>query len=114
MNRHSRRDAFKFLGAGAVAAAALPGNAASDAILSPGAPEPRFFALADVRLGEGPFLRAQKLDEAYLLRLEPDRMLHNFRVNAGLDAQGARVRRLGIGGTVDRDPLPWPHARALS
>ncbi len=27
---------------------------------------------------------AQKLDEAYLLRLEPDRMLHNFRVNAGL------------------------------
>ena len=33
---------------------------------------------------KGPFLAAQKLDEAYLLRLEPDRMLHNFRVNAGL------------------------------
>ena len=47
-------------------------------------PPPRYFALADVRLLPGPFLDAQKLDEAYLLRLEPDRMLHNFRVNAGL------------------------------
>ena len=37
-----------------------------------------------MRLGPGPFLDAQKLDAAYLLRLEPDRMLHNFRVNAGL------------------------------
>ncbi len=42
------------------------------------------FALADVRLLEGPFLRAQQRDAAYLLRLEPDRLLHNFRVNAGL------------------------------
>ncbi|MBC8026317.1 MAG: glycoside hydrolase family 127 protein [Steroidobacteraceae bacterium] len=44
-----------------------------------------FFGLRDVRLGEGPFLAAQKLDEKYLLELEPDRMLHNFRVNAGLE-----------------------------
>jgi DUF1680 family protein len=42
------------------------------------------FALADVRLRPGPFLNAQRLDERYLLRLEPDRLLHNFRVNAGL------------------------------
>jgi DUF1680 family protein len=40
-----------------------------------------------VRLGEGPFLAAQKLDAAYLLRLEPDRMLANFRANAGLAPQ---------------------------
>jgi DUF1680 family protein len=42
------------------------------------------FALSDVRLTAGPFLTAQQLDERYLLRLEPDRMLHNFRKNAGL------------------------------
>ena len=42
------------------------------------------FDLADVELGDGPFLHAQRLTEAYLLRLQPDRLLHNFRVNAGL------------------------------
>ena len=42
------------------------------------------FDLADVRLLEGPFRRAQELDGKYLLQLEPDRMLHNFRVNVGL------------------------------
>lgn len=42
------------------------------------------FPLPDVRLLDGPFLDAQKRDEKYLLSLEPDRMLHNFRVNAGL------------------------------
>ena len=43
------------------------------------------FPLNDVRLLDGPFLEAQKRNEAYLLKLEPDRMLHNFRVNAGLE-----------------------------
>ena len=42
------------------------------------------FSLADVRLGDSPFYRAQALDEQYLLQLEPDRLLHAFRVNAGL------------------------------
>ncbi|HVU35732.1 MAG TPA: glycoside hydrolase family 127 protein, partial [Opitutaceae bacterium] len=42
------------------------------------------FPLADVRLLDGPFLEAQQRDEHYLRQLEPDRMLHNFRVNAGL------------------------------
>lgn len=44
----------------------------------------RPFDLADVDLAEGPFLHAQRMTEAYLLKLQPDRMLHNFRVNAGL------------------------------
>ena len=43
------------------------------------------FPLTDVRVLEGPFLEAQQRDEAYLLKLEADRMLHNFRVNAGLE-----------------------------
>lgn len=42
------------------------------------------FDMADVELHDGPFLHAQKMTEAYLLRLQPDRLLHNFRVNAGL------------------------------
>jgi DUF1680 family protein len=42
------------------------------------------FPRADVRLLDGPFLDAQRRDTAYLLRLDPDRLLHTFRVNAGL------------------------------
>lgn len=42
------------------------------------------FDLGDVMLLDGPFLRAQKRAQAYLLSLEPDRLLHGFRVNAGL------------------------------
>ena len=43
------------------------------------------FQLQDIRLLEGPFLDAQRRDLAYLLRLQPDRMLHNFRRNAALE-----------------------------
>jgi DUF1680 family protein len=43
------------------------------------------FALKNVRLLDGPFLEAQRRDLAYLVSLQPDRMLHNFRVNAGLE-----------------------------
>jgi len=42
-----------------------------------------------VRLLEGPFLDAQRRDEKYLLLLEPDRLLHNFRVNARLAPKAA-------------------------
>ena len=45
------------------------------------------FDLADVRLGEGPFRAAMRRDRDYLLRLDPDRLLHNFRVNVGLPSQ---------------------------
>src|SRR5262245_65665895 len=41
------------------------------------------FQLQDVRLLDGPFKQAQKLDQDYLLSLDQDRLLHNFRVNAG-------------------------------
>jgi uncharacterized protein len=47
-------------------------------------PRAAVFNLADVRLLDGPFRQAQTRDAGYLLRLEPDRLLHNFRVNAGL------------------------------
>ncbi len=42
------------------------------------------FPLEQVRLLDGPFRHAMELDRAYLLSLDPDRLLHSFRLNAGL------------------------------
>jgi uncharacterized protein len=42
------------------------------------------FALNQVRLLSGVFAHAQTIDGRYLLSLNPDRLLHNFHVNAGL------------------------------
>ncbi|MGD0815717.1 MAG: beta-L-arabinofuranosidase domain-containing protein [Verrucomicrobiota bacterium] len=42
------------------------------------------FPLEDVRLLDGPFRNAMLRDKAYLLSLDADRLLHNFRVTAGL------------------------------
>jgi len=42
------------------------------------------FDLQDVRLLEGPFRDAMLRDQKYLLELDSDRLLHNFRVTAGL------------------------------
>jgi DUF1680 family protein len=84
---HSRRDALIILSASA-AAAAMPWECmAAGAQRLPG--PAKFFRLGDVRLGEGPFLRAQQLDADYLLRLDPDRMLANFRSNARLAPRAA-------------------------
>jgi DUF1680 family protein len=44
------------------------------------------FPLQEVRLLDGPFKHAMELDEQYLLSLDTDRLLHNFRVNAGLSS----------------------------
>ncbi len=43
------------------------------------------FGLDQVRLLDGPFLRAQELDEQTLLGYEPDRFLSRFRSEAGLE-----------------------------
>jgi len=42
------------------------------------------FDLAEVTLLPGPFLHAREMTARYLLSLDADRMLHQFRVNAGL------------------------------
>jgi uncharacterized protein len=42
------------------------------------------FDLSEVRLLDGPFKVAQDADAKYMLSLDLDRLLHNFRVNAGL------------------------------
>lgn len=42
------------------------------------------FDLRDVRITDGLFRHAMDLDKRYLLSLDPDRLLHVFRINAGL------------------------------
>lgn len=68
----------------AAARAAASGSRPADL---PATAQPRLhaFDMADVDLGDGPFLHAQRLTEAYLLSLDPDRLLHAFRRNAGLE-----------------------------
>jgi len=59
------------------------------------------FALEDVRLLDGPFKEAMQRDADYLLRLEPDRLLHRFRLYAGLEPKGdiyGGWERMGISG----------------
>lgn len=81
-----RREALKTLGVAASGAwlgsslATLPSFAAS----SQARPALQPFALSAVRLLDSDFSKAQERNARYLLALEPDRLLHNFRVNAGL------------------------------
>ncbi|MEP6729947.1 MAG: beta-L-arabinofuranosidase domain-containing protein [bacterium] len=79
----SRREMLALLGLGAVGAAVLPKAIFAMTPTRRVAP----FALADVQLLDGSFRDAQERDARYLLSLEPDRMLHNFRTNAGLSAK---------------------------
>jgi uncharacterized protein len=49
-------------------------------------PAARPFPLDEVRLLDGPFRDAMRRDQQFLLALDPDRLLHNFRVTAGLES----------------------------
>jgi len=65
------------------------------------------FDLRDVRLLDGPFRDRMQRDEEYLLALDVDRLLHNFRVTAGLpssakplggwEAPGVELRGHSVG-----------------
>lgn len=48
------------------------------------------FNVSDVQLLDGPFLEAMKADVSYLLKIEPDRLLSEFRVHSGLKAKGEK------------------------
>lgn len=45
------------------------------------------FPLSDIRLTGGPFAHANAICAEYLLSVDPDRLLHSFRTNAGLAAK---------------------------
>jgi len=89
----SRRHVLTGVGKAALLTGMLAGSAGAYAAAPDATPQIPIaalkpFDLADVTLGEGPFLQAERKTSAYLLSLEPDRMLHNFRVNAGLPPKG--------------------------
>ncbi len=42
------------------------------------------FPLSAVKLAEGPLLARQRVHQAYMRSIDPERLLHNFRVTAGL------------------------------
>ena len=68
------------------------------------------FSLKSVRLLAGPFKAAMDRDLGYMMSLENDRLLHMFRVTAGLAVDGRALRRLGEG----RRRAPRPHRSATS
>jgi uncharacterized protein len=47
-------------------------------------PQAREFPLTAVKLLDSPFKQAMMVDKAYLLRLDPDRLLAGYRIEAGL------------------------------
>jgi DUF1680 family protein len=47
-------------------------------------PKLKAFSLGDVTLAAGPLQQARDWNRSYMMRLPNDRLLHNFRVNAGL------------------------------
>ena len=59
--------------------------AARAAGAAPPPPAAETFPLRDVRILDGPFRDAQRRGLAHLLSLDPDRLLHSFRLNAGLE-----------------------------
>jgi len=60
--------------------AVAAGNKVPDVVQS----KVHLFPISDVKLQDGPFLHAAKLDEKILLEYEPDRFLSKFRKEAGL------------------------------
>ncbi len=82
---------FVYAPAGAAPEGAAPEGAAPEgaapegaAPASPPAPVARPLPLAAVRLGASDYAQALEANRAVLHRLQPDRLLHNFRLYAGL------------------------------
>jgi DUF1680 family protein len=94
----SRRDLLKVLSAGSVGLGLGGTPAATDesarvassrtlsgaSMIQPVPPVLRPFELRDVELLDSPFRHAQERNGRYMLDLEPDRLLCNFRLNAKL------------------------------
>ncbi len=74
----------------AMAAFAAAAQIGSDKVSPAVAVQVLPFAPRDVRLLDGPFKRAMDRDAAYLLSLEPDRLLSGFREEAGLQPKAGK------------------------
>ena len=85
MSSASQRRLVTVILAGSLGAAGAGAVQNSRPIVPAIAQAARPLALSAVRLTGGPLKRAQELDAAYLLKLEPDRMLAFYRQRAGLE-----------------------------
>ena len=54
------------------------------------------FSVRDVRLLDGPFREAMEADARYLLVIEPDRLLSEFRAHAGLKPKAEKYGGWGV------------------
>ena len=64
--------------------------------------------LSAVRLRPSDYATAVEVNRAYLTRLDPDRLLHNFLLYAGMTPKGE------IYGGWESDTIGGPYARPLS
>jgi DUF1680 family protein len=76
----------RLVAAAAPAALASP-SARASGVATAAAVEP--FPMEAVRLKPSAFLAALDANRGYLLQLDPDRLLHNYRSQAGLSPKGA-------------------------
>ena len=67
----------------------------------------RPFPMKQVRLGEGPCKVAMEADRQYLRSLPPDRLLHTFRINAGIAFDCGAAGRMGKTRLRTPRPLRW-------
>jgi DUF1680 family protein len=87
--------------AGLLSLLVLARGAAADLPVTASVQAVRSFPLGDVRLLDSPFKRAMDLNAAYLLSLDPDRLLHNAREYAGLTPKAETYggwEQLGLAG----------------
>lgn len=82
----SRRTLFAGAAQAALLAACAKQSSSGDAKSPALSASP--FPLDSVRLSPSPFLQAVRTNRDYLHRLDPDRLLHNFRLYAGLEPKG--------------------------
>lgn len=69
----------------------VPEESATDMKVKPVIPVEAYpFDLKEVRLLDGPFKEAMEADARYLLEIQPDRLLADFRAHAGLTPKGEK------------------------
>jgi len=71
------------------------------------------FNLSDVKLLESPFTAAMKADVKYLLKIEPDRLLADFRSHSGLQPKAKKYGGWESSGLAGHSLGHYPSALAL-
>src|SRR5436309_2121825 len=88
--RRTRREMLTSAGSALLVAGAGAAPAfarAADATALPQKLDP--LPLTAIKLAPSDYATAVQVNQRYLLRLDPDRLLHNFRLYAGLQPKGA-------------------------